>query len=172
MQASSDQLPTSFLLHQTMAESRRVWRERSADSSALRAVLKDIRTLLLRLQQVPCCVFTPDGRHWGLLCAYEDRLEHIGCPYVEADEYEGPELLSAAAFVLRDLGVMTEEERVAVATVIMAARTTLQDLDYAAQKGRKTLSVLQEGQSSVMLQKEAMRQEILQKIEEFLGTSA
>lgn len=139
-------------------ESRRIWRERSADPVAIRAALEGVRAMLLRLRQDPCCACTQDDSHG--LCAYEDRLEHIGCPYVEADEYEGPELLSAAAFALRDLGVIGEDARVRIAAVVMEGRSALRGLEPAA---------FQKCQREVILRKEAARQELLLTIAGLLG---
>ncbi|MBI2117855.1 hypothetical protein HYT95_03055 [Candidatus Peregrinibacteria bacterium] len=153
MHVFSDRLPTSVLLHRTMGESHRYWAERSTDGETVQAVLHDIRALLLRLQQSPCCVFTAERLSRGL-CAYEDRLEHMGCPYVEADEREGPEILIAAGFALQKLGVIREDERVRIATVVMESRATQEEHDV------------------VMERKERVRQELLQKIAEFLGESA
>lgn len=114
--------------------------------------------MLLRLRQDPCCA-CEEEHSWGV-CAYEDRLEHIGCPYVEVDEYEGPELLSAAAFALRDLGVIGEDERVRVATAVMEGRAALRGLESAAFSSR---------QQEVIPRKEAARQELLRIIAGALG---
>ncbi|MBI1934597.1 hypothetical protein HYS30_02930 [Candidatus Peregrinibacteria bacterium] len=150
MHVSSDRLPTSVLLQRTVGESHRYWAERSTDREVMHAALHDIRSLLLRLQQSPCCVFTAE-RLSRELCAYEDRLEHIGCPYVEADEREGPEILIAAGFALQKLGVIHEDERVRIATVVMESRATLQEC-----------------QEAVVERKEVVRQEILRRIAAFL----
>lgn len=158
MRHSSDRLPTASLLHRATAESRRIWHERSADPVAIRAVLEGIRAMLLRLRQDSCCACMEDNSRG--LCAYEERLEHIGCPYVEADEYEGPELLSAAAFALRDCGVIGEDERVRIATVVMDGRAALRGLAPAAFRSR---------QQEVILRKEAARQDLLRVIAEVLG---
>lgn len=170
MEIPSSRLPTSFLLRETMAESQWYWAEHAQDGEKRRAILQKTRELLMRLQQKQCA-FAHD-RLGLLICGVDERLENMGCAHPEADEGEGPDIISAAGFILRQLGVVTEEGRVAIATVVMEGRAVLQDLDYAAQKGRKALSVLQEGQSDVMLQKESMRQEILRKIDEFLGEIA
>lgn len=161
MRHPSDRPLTAFLLHRATAESRRIWRERSADPVAIRAALEGVRAMLLHLRQDPCCACTQDDSHG--LCAYEDRLEHIGCPYVEADEYEGPELLSAAAFALRDLGVIGEDARVRIAAVVMEGRSALRWLEPAA---------FQKCQREVILRKEAARQELLRIIAGSLGEHA
>ncbi|MEK7201208.1 MAG: hypothetical protein AAB737_01055 [Patescibacteria group bacterium] len=57
------------------------------------------------------------------------------------------------------------------ATVVMEGRKVLQNLDYTVQSGRGILPVLSDGQDVVMMRKEGVRQEILQKIAEFLGES-
>ena len=169
MDDSSDQFPTSFLLHRTMIESHQYWAEHSRDAEKKRAILQQIQELLLRLRQKRCA-FAHD-RLGVLVCSEDERLENLGCAHPEVDEGDGPEILSAAGFMLRDIGVMTEEERIAVATVVMEGRSVLQDLDYTAQKGTKTLPVLLEGQEKVMGRKEGVRKEILRKIEELLGKS-
>lgn len=161
MHRSSDRFPTAFLLRRATAESRRVWHERSANPVAIRGALEAVRAMLLRLRQDACCACLED--HSCGLCAYEDRLEHIGCPYVEADEYEGPELLSAAAFALRDCGVIGEDERVRIATVVMEGRAALRGLGPATFRSR---------QQEVILRKEAARQELLRIIAEALGEDA
>lgn len=161
MRYQSDKLPTAFLLQKATAEGRRIWRERSVDPVAIRAALEGVRAMLLRLRQDPCCACTRADSYG--LCAYEDRLEHIGCPYVEADEHEGPELLSAAAFALRDLGVIGEDVRVRIAAVVMEGRSVLRWLNPAA---------FQKCQQEVILRKEAARQELLRIIAGSLGEHA
>lgn len=170
MQASSDQLPTSFLLRETMAESQWYWAEHSSDEEKRRAILQNTRELLFRLRQKRCA-FAHDRLKLPI-CSSDERLENMGCAHPEADEGEGPDIISAASFILSRLGVVTEEERLAIATVVVEGRNVLQDLDYDALKGRKTLPMLQDGQSEVILRKEAVRKEILRKIGEFLEKSA
>lgn len=167
MQASSDPLPTSFLLHQTMAESQWYWAEHAQDGEKRRAILQRTRELLLRLRQKPCAF--AHHRLELLICSADERLENMGCAHPEVDEGDGPDVISAAGHILQRLGVVTEKEREAIADVVVKGRKVLSDLDYDASQQRKTLSMLQGGQSDVMLRKEAIRQKILRKIEEFLG---
>lgn len=153
-----------------MRESHHYWVERSRDEEKKHAILQNVRELLLRLRQKRCA-FAHDRLNQSI-CLYDERLENIGCAHPEVDEGEGPEILSAAGFILRDISVMTDDERIEVATVAMESRHTLQDLDETIQRGRWTLPVLNEGQDMVMMRKEAMRQKILGRIAEFLGKSA
>lgn len=171
MPAESPSPPTFFLLHKVLADARQYWRERSSNGEKQRAIVQEIRELLLRLRQVPCA-FVHDRLRRGL-CSYDERLENIGCAHPVADDYEGPELLSAAGFALRELGVVTEEERVACAQICHDTRRDLVELDNSVLCSvPPSLPVLREGQCQAMVQKEGVRQAILQKIAAFLGENA
>lgn len=164
------QFPTGSLLHRTLRESKRFWAEHSRDERKKRALVLQTRELLMRLWQKKCA-FAHD-RLGRSLCSYDERLENMGCAHPEVDEGEGPEILSAAGFILRDLGLMSDDDRIAAVAVVMEARNALQFLDFAAQRGRLELPTLSEGQGMAMARKEAERRAFLGKIEEFLRESA
>ena len=170
MHESPDRIPTAALLHRVVRESYRYWAERSRNAEQMHAIVRRVRELLLRLNQKQCA-FAND-RLCPSICSEDERLENIGCPYVEADEREGPEILSAAGFALQKLGVIREEERVQIATVVMTSRTALLSLDDAVHCGRCERPIFQEGQDVVMKRKELARRDILQRIAEFLGERA
>ena len=111
MHPDFQKLPTASLLHRVMRESHRFWMEHSRNEEERRVIVRQVRELLLRLRQKGCA-FAHD--RLGLpLCSYNERLENIGCAHPEVDEGEGPEILSAVGFILRDIGVMTDDERIA-----------------------------------------------------------